>query len=154
MELTEFSVEELLKLYSNLINELRKRNVLRSSNNPVADYAEYIIADRFGLQLQPNSNKGYDAIDPNTGVKYQIKSRRNTRFNHSTQLGVIRNLDVANFDFIIAVIFGEEFNLLKIYKFPRSIIKKYARFSDHLNGYILNLKKIQNDKEVELLNLD
>ena len=127
---------------------------MRSFNNPVADYAEYIVANKLNLELAPNSNKEFDAIDRKTGVKYQIKSRRLTRFNKSRQLSILRNLDGAKFKFLIAVIFDEKFDILEAYKIPKNIIKKYARFSKHQNGHILILRgPVLKDGRVVKINL-
>lgn len=56
-------VEALLFLYSSLIEELIKRNVIKTTNNPVADYGEYVAAKNLKLELVKNSQKGYDAVD-------------------------------------------------------------------------------------------
>lgn len=149
MNFKKFTDLALLEFYGEIINELRDRKIIRSSNNPVADYAEYIVAKKLKLSLTSNSNKDFDAVDKKTGVKYQIKSRRITKFSKSRQLGVIRNLDRSEFNFLIAVIFDEKFRVLEIYKIPKKIIKKYARFSKHQNGYILQAKgKVLLDKNV------
>lgn len=154
MDFGKFSTKKLLHLYADTMKELRKRRILRSSNNPTADYAEYIIANKLNLELAPNSNKEFDAIDRKTGIKYQIKARRLTEFNKSKQLGVLRNLDSANFNFLIAVIFDEKFNILEAYKIPKNVIKKYARFSKHQNGHILTLKGlILKDDKISKINL-
>ena len=154
MKLKNLSVKNLFHLYANVMRELRERKILRSFNNPVGDYAEYIIANKLNLELTPNSNKEFDAIDRKTGTKYQIKSRRLTQFNKSRQLGVLRNLDSARFNFLMAIIFDEEFNVLETYKIPKNVIKKYARFSKHQNGYILTLRdNVLKDGRVIKINL-
>ncbi|MFH0748713.1 MAG: hypothetical protein V1915_02180 [Candidatus Bathyarchaeota archaeon] len=122
------------------MEELRQRRLIRSSNNPVSDYAEKIVCDRMELVMQRGSNRGYDAIDKNGETKYQIKTRRMTRYNKSKQLGVIRNLDQNLFDYLIAILFDEYFNLLEIWKIPRETIQRYAKYSDHQNGHILFLR--------------
>src|SRR5947209_7395503 len=91
-DLTALTVPDLLGLYVSVLAELRRRKVVRTSNNPVGDYAEWLVADRLNLALTNNSNAGYDAVDVN-GLRYQIKSRRLTPENPSTQLGAIRDLD-------------------------------------------------------------
>lgn len=143
---------KLLENYSDIIIKLRDGGVLRSNNNPVADYAEYLVSKKFKLELTPNSNKSFDAIDLKTKKTYQVKSRRITRFNNSRQLSVIRSL---NFDFLIAVIFEENFKVREAYKIPKSIIKPpYTRFSKHQNGHILILKgDILQHKKTERIKL-
>lgn len=153
-KIKNLSVRILLHLYADIMRELRDRKVLRSFNNPVADYAEYITANKLNLELAPNSNKEFDAIDRKTGIKYQIKSRRLTKFSNSRQLGVLRNLDTAKFKFLIAIIFDERFSVSEAYKIPKNIIKEYARFSRHQNGHILILNgPILMDNRVVKINL-
>lgn len=131
---------ELLELQANVIKLLRERGVLRTNSNPTGDYAEYLIAQKLGLTLMVSSNKSYDAIDERTGEKYQIKARRWTKQNGSAQLGIIRNLDTADFSWLIAVILNEDFSVHSIHKVPKSVIKKYARYSEHQKGHILTLR--------------
>ena len=152
MSVKKLENEELLRLYNDLMEELRERELIRSSNNPVCDYAEKLVADKLNLTLERGSNKGYDAIDEKTGLKYQIKSRRLTKHNKSRQLGVIRNWDQKLFDFLIAVIFNEFFEPIEIWQIPHELIKKYSKFSEHQNGHILILKgEILGDKNVKLI---
>ena len=134
------------------MEELRQRRLVRSSNNPVSDYAEKIVCEKLKLSLAGKSSKGFDAVDEKTGMRYQIKSRRLTRHNMSRQLGVIRNLDQKLFDYLIAVIFNESFEPVEIWKIPLETIPKYARYSEHQNGHILVLTgKILEDKTVTLI---
>ncbi len=150
MKLNELNAEELLQLYNELMEELRERKLVRSSNNPVSDYAEKIVSEMLHLTLQKGSNKGYDAIDEKTKMRYQIKSRRFTKHNHSRQLGVIRNLDQHPFDCLIAVIFNENFEPKEIWQIPSEIISEHSKFSEHQNGHILILRgNILTAKEVK-----
>lgn len=139
-EMNKIHLEDLLKTYSEIITELRRRNVVRSSNNLTSDYGEFIAARFMKLELSKNSNKGYDAIDKK-GIRYQIKSRRVTRFNKSKQLGVIRNIKSNPFDFLVVVIFEEDFSIKEIWKIPLSNVIKHSRFSKHQNGNIAILNK-------------
>ena len=67
------SERALLQLYSDLMEELRSRELIRSSNNPVADYAEKIAVERLGLTRAGKEERGYDALDEQ-GTKYRKKS--------------------------------------------------------------------------------
>lgn len=130
---------ELLGLYAELMEELRQRDVLRTNNNPVADYAEKVTVETMKLRRSGKEEKGYDAID-SKGNKYQIKGRRITRHNGSRQLGVIRNLDEKLFNFLIAVIFNEKFQVLEMWKIPHKFIKGNSRWSKYVNGHIFHAK--------------
>lgn len=129
----------LLKLYAELMEELRDRRLIRTSNNPVADYAEKVAVEKLKLHRAGKEEKGFDAQDI-SGKKYQIKGRRITRHNKSRQLGVIRYLDEELFDFLIAVIFDENFSILEIWKIPLQYVKENAKWSELQHGHILQAK--------------
>lgn len=133
--LKSMSEKELLQMYATLIDEFRDRHIIRSSNNPVADYAEKVAEEYLGLRRVGKEEKGYDAVD-NRGNRYQVKGRRITRYNKSRQLNVIRNLDERLFDFLIVVIFHEDFSVSEIWRIPHQFVKQEAKWSDHQNGYI------------------
>lgn len=152
MNIQSLNTKDLLALYSNILEELLSRKVVRTANNPVADYAEYLVADKMNLTLANNSNSGYDALDKDGG-RYQIKSRRFNNHRQPRQLGVIRDIEKNNFDFLIAVLFDFNFNALEVYKIPKDVITEYARFSIHQRGHILTLNgKILSDKRIITLN--
>jgi hypothetical protein len=152
MDIKNLKTKELLSLYSNILEELLCRKVVRTANNPVADYAEYLVADKMVLHLANNSNAGYDAVDKD-GVRYQIKSRRFNNHRQPKQLGVIRDIEKNSFDFLIAVLFDFNFNVVEAYKIPKDLITEYARFSIHQRGHLLTLKgKVLSDERVIKLN--
>lgn len=137
---TKPSTEELLMRYNEIWEELKKRKVIRSGNNLVADYGEKIAADKLGLLLEKQSTKGYDATDA-AGKKYQIKARKWGGRHPSKQLGVIRDLTTLPFDFLVVVIFNPDLSLEGIWKLPIEAVSRYAHFSVHQNGHILNFTK-------------
>ena len=142
--MTEFdwkvlTIPELLRCFANILDELKERKVVRTRNNPVADYAEWLVTQQFGLSLERSSKRGYDAIDQN-GKRYQIKSRRLDPTNESKVLSVIRNLETNEFDYLIGVLFNRDFTVKEAYKIPHSVIREHARFSEHVNGHILHLQ--------------
>ena len=87
--LNNMNEQSLLNLYSDLMEELRDRKLIRSSNNPVADYAEKVAVEQLKLIRAGKEERGYDALDKNNNTKYQIKGRRITRHNKSRQLGFL-----------------------------------------------------------------
>jgi len=134
-----FTVAELLRCFAEILDELKERKIVRTRNNPVADYAEWSVSRKLGLSLERNSKRGYDATDQE-GISYQIKSRRLDQINKSKRLGVIRNLDAADFDYLVGILFNRDFTIKEAYKIPHSVIKKHATFSEHQHGHILNLQ--------------
>lgn len=97
------------------------------NNSPVGGYAEWLVAEKLGFVLEHNSKKGYDAYDPLTGLRYQIKSRwdRGAATTQSRELNVIRNYDDNQFDYLIIVVFDEHFGVKEAYMHPHKTIKSY-----------------------------
>jgi hypothetical protein len=139
MNWTEISTRALLKQYGDVLRELRSRVVVRSYNNPAADIAEWIGAQAFALTLQAASAKGYDATDA-AGRRYQIKSRRITSGNPSTQLGVVRDLADNQFEYLLAVYFEEDFQVRAAYLVEHGAVVDHALFSKAQKGHILHAK--------------
>ena len=52
---SEMTTKGLLKGYADILDELRSRKVTRSSNNPVADLAEYLFCKSYGWTRMPPS---------------------------------------------------------------------------------------------------
>ena len=117
---------ELLRLYANVFKEMTEREMIRSANAIPGDLGERIVASKLRLKLEPNSAKGYDALDDD-GEKYQIKTRRLTSKNHSRQLGGFRNLDQRLFDYVIVVILREDFTPQELWRTTHEVIVKYAK---------------------------
>ena len=98
-DLTSFSIRDLLCLNANTIVELRKREIVRTSNNPLGDYAERLFCTAFGWRQAANSERDFDAKDAKD-FRFQIKARRPTHKNKSRQLSALRRLPEQNFDFL------------------------------------------------------
>src|SRR5262249_26236131 len=99
------------------------------------DYTERLVADALGLKLVSNSTHGYDATDEENR-RYQIKGRRRTPHNASTQLSIVRNLDRHPFDELAAVVFDQDFNIEYAALIPIELVGAHGRFSKHSNGHV------------------
>ena len=139
MNLNNLEIIELLRLQASITNELKRRKVVRTQNNPLGDYTEWLVSKAFNLQLAQNSKSGYDGIT-NDGLKIQIKGRRITPSNNSRQLSAIRKYDDNDFDELAAVIYDENFNILEAVLIPHDVIGEYANYREHVNAHILILK--------------
>ena len=139
VNLKEKSPGELLALYTLILEELRSREIIRSSNAPTGDYAEYLFCNAFEWEQQGNSNAGYDAIS-NDGIRYQIKSRRLTKHNASRQLSFIRRLEAKQFDYLAGVLFNEDFSVWKAAIIPHKLIQPRSRFAKTPNGWLFKLE--------------
>jgi hypothetical protein len=133
-DIHELPIPKLLSLYSQIVEELRGRGVTRSSNNPVADYAEHLCAKALSLERAPNSAKGFDATDAR-GARYQIKGRRVTRHNASRQVGVLRELNESPFEYLAGVLFHEDFRVWKACLVPVAEVRAHSQFIKRTNSW-------------------
>lgn len=139
---------ELLVRWAEIMAELQQRGMVRTANNPVADYAEHLVAERLGLTLLGNANAAYDAIAED-GTRYQIKSRRMTRHRPSRQLGAVRNLDAHGFDVLAIVLFEPTFAVLGIWTVPYDVVCEHAVYKSHVNAHVLRARpSLLNDPRV------
>ena len=134
------TVDGLLKLYAAILEELRQRGVTRSSNNPVADYTEHIVARALSLTLTGTSASGHDAVDPE-GRRYQVKGRRVTPQNPSTELSAIRNLPQRPFDFLVAVVYRADFSVDYAGMVLYEVVVELAKYVKHTNAYRFLMKR-------------
>jgi hypothetical protein len=116
VDLRAFTVAGLLRLYSEIVEELVRRKACRSTNNPVADIAEMLVIKALRLMPAAKSTKGYDAID-GAGKRYEVKARRMTRRNPSRMLSAIRDCEARHFDFL-AFCFVKIFRSTKLASYP------------------------------------
>ncbi len=138
MDLEHLQPRDLFTLFSRILVEMRRRGILRSTNNPVADYAEWLVCSALSLELAQKSSR-YDAKD-SQGRRYEIKGRRLTRQNPSRQLSAIRDLDAKHFDFLAGVLFAEDFTVQKACLIPHEVVARFAIFQEHVRASRLLLR--------------
>lgn len=146
-KLKDMSLQGLLALYVGIMEELRDRGVVRSSNNPTGDIAEYLFCSAFSWRQAGNSEKGFDATDAE-GKRYQIKGRRHHRRNKSRQLSAIRDID--GFDVLAAVLFDDQFRVSRGALVPSEVVRERAKFVQHTNSHKFMLSNdVWNDGRVQ-----
>jgi hypothetical protein len=91
VDISKFSVRELLGLYVGVLDELLKRSIIRTRNAPLGDLAEHIVWRAYGGQIEPNSKKSYDVLDA-TGRRVQVKARL-VADQKDTQFSAVRSWD-------------------------------------------------------------
>ncbi|MBE8716109.1 DUF6998 domain-containing protein [Cellvibrio polysaccharolyticus] len=151
MQIQDLTVTSFLQLQASITSELRSRGVVRTHNNPLGDYTEWLVARALNLKLQASSTAGYDGIGRD-GLRVQIKGRRTTPNSSSRQLSAIRKYDEKDFDALVAVIYDEAFNIIDALLIPHGVIRDYAVYRAHVNAHILILKgAILKDPRVQCI---
>ena len=139
MDLQELSVVDLLRTNADAIDELRRRKIVTTSNAPLGDYAEWLFRRAFKWSAAGNSAKDFDAIDSD-GIKYQIKARRLTQKNKSRQMGALRRLDEKNFDILAAVLFNDDFTIMRGALIPFTVVQRNVSRVEQTNSWRFMLR--------------
>lgn len=152
--LNSYTPNELLLLSGLILNELQSRGVVRTRNNPVSGYTEWLVSTRLNLRLAANSNKGFDAVDV-SGRRYEIKARRLTPRTRSAQLSAIRDISGEHFDFLIAVVYNKDFEIILALRIPRSVVVEKSSYVKATNSYKLmaeyTLKEVPGVEDITQL---
>ena len=145
---------ELFSVYAAVMDELKRRKITRTGNNPAADYAEWLVAKHLQLTLSTKSNAGHDATGA-VGIRYEIKCRRLSPSNGSRQLSPFRSLTEHHFDFLVGVLFRPNFRVEKACIVPWETVRDLATHRKHVNGHVLFLRDaLWNTPNVEDITLD
>lgn len=136
-DLGGMSGRELLRLHGSVLEALRDKGVVKTSNNPVADYAESLVCSALGLVGQANSNKGFDAEDLATGERYEVKARRLTPHGKPTRLSPLRDFEGQHFHFLVVVLFAPDFSVGRAVKLPWSSVTACSSHNAHVNGRVV-----------------
>ena len=115
---------QLVALYGEVMSELFDRGIVRSGNNPIADMAERLIADYYGVEPEPPNSKSYDVVAKD-GTSIQVKALRRTRAARRG-LSPLRTLD---FDYVAAVIFEMDMRLVEAVFVPVDAVRDHMKWS-------------------------
>lgn len=138
MDIKSFTTAELLSFHAQIGEDLKRRGITRSLNNPTGDFAEYLFCKAYGWKQAPNSAKGFDALDGN--MRYQIKARRLHDSNKSRQLSALRDLTARHFDYLAGVLFNADYTIFKAAIIPYDYVRGNTRRSEHTNSDLFYLR--------------
>ena len=136
MDMKDLTDAEVFEHWAATLRELRRRGLIRAGSNPVGDYAELLVAQRLGLKLVPPSRGGVDAIDDN-GARYQVKARRLVGGPGDRELGVIKNIDQRDFDYLVVVLFNEDLGVAGMWRLPFDLVHEKAVYKKQVGGHVL-----------------
>jgi len=139
--------EELIALWGEVMATMLERGIVHSGNNPIADIAERLVADHYGVGTEPPNQKGFDVKTPD-GERVQVKALRRTKPGRN-RLSAIRSLE---FDILAAVIFGGDMKLAGIALIPIAAVKDHMGWSNTWQANSLSItKKLMADDRVDHL---
>jgi hypothetical protein len=126
---------ELLVAHESILAELRRREVVRTNDAPVGQWAEWLAREVLRGTLEPNSKKGFDLLTPE-GRKVQVKARlvRDEKKRSERLLSVFRSFD---FDDCLVLLFDQQYEVRKAVLLSAKEVEAHARMSKHVNGHLL-----------------
>jgi hypothetical protein len=139
MDLRGLTARELLVLGVDSNAELRRRGIVRTENNPIGDFAEYLFCRAYSWKLVDNSEKEVDAIGPDR-TRYQIKARRLAGNAGDRQLSALRKLPEGGFDKLAAVLFDARFGIARAAIIPHALVLGNASRQGHTNSWRFMLR--------------
>ncbi len=149
MNIEHLVTQDLLGLYNAIEERLQDKGVIRTKNNPVGDYAEYLFCNTFDWKQASNSQKSIDAINTQ-GTTYQIKARRQSRGIDSRQLSALRDLNENSFDYLAGLVFNPDYTVYKAAIIPIKVVVNLSTYVEHTNSWKFFLKdSVWNLPEVE-----
>ena len=143
IDVSKLTRRQLFELHSKIESDLRRRGIIKTANNPTGDYAEHLFLTAFP-RWEPagNAQKGFDATGQEG--RYQIKGRRIVG-RGSRQLSAIRDLKDNHFDFLVAVLFKEDYSVDRAVIIPHAVIlsladnKTHISFQKHTRSHLFQL---------------
>lgn len=130
---------ELLVTYETILDELVRRQVSRTRDAPVGQYAEWLAAKRLGGELAANSVKSYDLTCDEFG-KVQVKARlvRDGSTAGQLQLSPFRSFD---FDHALIMIFDPLYRVTSATILPVKVVMAAGRESIHVRARVVTATK-------------
>ena len=147
---------EIIKLYSEILIELKERKIIRSKNL-VGELGEYLVIEVFNsnkdlpnLKLAPTSNKSYDAIDEK-GKTYAIKTiTRNVTgvfYGLNSSTSKVENKQI--FDYAIVIKLNENYGIEKIIQLDWTQFIDNKKWHSRMKAWNLNLsKKLESKSKI------
>ena len=133
-ELDSLSTSDLFRTYRDILKQLTRRGIVRTSNAPAGDYAEYLVAAMLQGELADNSEKSWD-VKTKEGRRYQVKCRviSERRLAGERQLSPFRTWD---FDEAVIVLFDDDYRIWRCVSLPCEVLKERSKYRKHINGFV------------------
>lgn len=156
MDFSQYKGVELIKIYGDLLKEMKHKGLIRSKN-VVGDIGEYTAIDFYNrakglpkLQAAPPSTKNIDAISTE-GERYSIKCT--TTNTTGTFWGLAKDCIYSEtkplFEYVVVVKLDENFQTLLILQVPWDSFFKHKHWHSRMNAYNLILSKpLINDSKI------
>lgn len=155
MDFSIYSGSELIKMYGELLEQMKTKNVIRSKN-VTGDLGEYIVVEYYTntsnlpkLQFAPPSTQNIDAISIN-GERYSIKTTTTT--TTGVFYGLTQDADPNMrplFEYVVVVKLDDNFQPELILEVDWDVFFRHKHWHSRVRAYNLVLtKKLIADSKV------
>lgn len=144
MDFSKYSDMELIKIYGELLAEMRSKKLIRSKN-VTGDLGEYIVVDYYErtkglprLQFAPPSTKNIDAISVN-GERYSIKciTTNTTSAFYGIEKDVSKDLIKPLFEYVVVIKLDVNYQPKLILELDWDTFFKHKRWHSRIKAYNL-----------------
>lgn len=137
------TTSKLLEQYGSILAELRARDVVRTGNAPIGDYAEHLAQQVYGGALAQNSVKSYDLISGDSR-KMQVKARAVGRLSsRATTFSAFRSFE---FDVACFLLFdARTYRLIWAKELTAGAALSVSRRSEHVNANHLSRSTVERE---------
>jgi hypothetical protein len=158
MDTKSLSNANLILAYSEIISELKERNVIRTKNL-LGDLAEYLVIEHFtttptlpNLQPAPPGTKNVDAMS-RKGERYSIKATSGKLTGSFWGLNNpdSNTPDIQKFEFLIIARFDNNFKLVQLLQLSWNQFVRFKSWNKTMRCWKISLtKELIRDSEVLL----
>jgi hypothetical protein len=144
--LEALSTREVLALWAAIMRELRRRDVVRTANNPIGDIAEAVVAEHYKGRRESFNNSGWDVTAPN-GDRLEVKGIRLAEARTRSNLSPIPA--TSTYTHVVIVVFDADLRVTEALRAPRAAIERlYAPRAKDRARIIRLGPKLRDDPEV------
>lgn len=124
--LSRLSDLELFAQWREVMDEMRARGLIQSTNKPIiGDYAEVLVARALAAERPSGPDTGVDLVTKE-GTTVQVKARRDPTDGQATHFD-ITNLDDRRFESFVGILFAEDFTVRGAWQMRWELINELAR---------------------------
>ena len=99
--LADLSVHDLLRVPHEVLEELRRREIIRG-RNVTGDIGEYLAAAMYNVEREAPGTPGYDLVD-SASLRIQVKTRA---FDNKPSIRRYQGLEACGFDAVLFLALG------------------------------------------------
>ena len=150
-DLKDRSTRDLLALWAAIMRELRRREVVRTANNPIGDIAEALVAAHYRGERKSFSNAGWDVATP-SGDRLEVKGIRLAEVRTRSNLSPIP--PSSTYTAAVVVVFDENLRVTETLRASRATVEELFKPRKRDGARIMRVgRKLRDHPAVERVDL-